>query len=458
MTERVVVVGAGVAGLATAYRLLQAEPSIHVTVLEASERVGGRVASVCVGDLELDAGPESFAARKPGATALCRDLGLELVEPQAHGSFVWTDRGLSELPPTALGVPAGIDDVARWPGLSRGGRARVLGDLVKRRGPSPEDEPLGALLRRRLGDEWVDAVAQPVLGGLYAGDVDRLSLRATFPELAFWAREHGALLHGARAAHDLGREAGPMFLRPRVGMATLPAALADAVGRDRVRTSTRVTGIRAEGRAFVVEAGEVEFSASAVMVATPASEAGVLLGRVAPAASRELAAMTAATIGVVLLAYPEGTASALPAAGGFVVPRGKAPMLSASFTSSAWPDPAFGSRAVVRCLIGGVGAEDVVDAPDDQIVEAVARHLAAVLPLPAEPADAVVVRWHHAMPQPGVGHLERVAAVAASLPPGIVVVGDAIHGVGLADVARGADETAARVLRHLLGAERERVR
>ncbi len=458
MTERVVVVGAGIAGLATAYRLLQAEPSLRVTVLEASDRVGGRVALARVGDLELDAGPESFAARKPGAAALCRDLGLELTPPQARGSFVWTERGLAELPPTALGVPAGIDDVARWPGISRGGRARVLGDLVKRRAPSPEDEPLGALLRRRLGDEWVDAVAQPVLGTLYAGDVDQLSLRATFPELAFWEREHGALLHGARAAHALGREAGPLFLRPRGGMRALASALVEAVGPDRVRTSTAATAVRAEGEAFVVEAGGAELSATAVVVAVPPAEAAALLRGLAPAAARELGAMTAATAAVVLLVYPDGTSPSLPPAGGFVVPRGMAPMLSASFTSSVWPDPVFGSRAVVRCLIGGVGAEDVVDAPDDRIVEAVARHLAAVLPLPAEPAASAVVRWHRAMPQPEVGHLERVRAVVTSLPPGIFVTGDALHGVGLADVARGADETAARVLEGLRGAERERVR
>ncbi len=249
-------------------------------------------------------------------------------------------------------------------------------------------------------------------------------------------------------------------------------ALADALG-ERVRCRVAVRGIRAEGSGFVVSAepGQIserevafvgpaliEFSARAVVLAMPAPSAAALLEPLAPSASRELSAIAYATSGVVFLVYPAGTADALPEAAGLVVPRGKAPMFSASFVSRMWPGPASGSRAVVRCEIGGIGAEDVVDAPDAEIVEAVARHLAAVLPLPPAPEHSAVVRWPSARPQYGVGHLERARAVVETLPPGIFVVGDAFGGVGLADVVRGANETAERVREHLAGAERERVR
>jgi oxygen-dependent protoporphyrinogen oxidase len=149
--------------------------------------------------------------------------------------------------------------------------------------------------------------------------------------------------------------------------------------------------------------------------------------------------------------YAEGTADALPQATGFVVPRGKAPMTAATFLSRKWPAPSFGTRAVVRCFVGAAGFEDVLDAPDEDIVSAVGRHLAAALPLPAHPVASAVVRWPRSMPQYEVGHLERVAAIEASLPPGIFVAGNAYHGVGVADAVRGANDVTERVLTHLAG-------
>jgi oxygen-dependent protoporphyrinogen oxidase len=157
---------------------------------------------------------------------------------------------------------------------------------------------------------------------------------------------------------------------------------------------------------------------------------------------------------VVHLVYAEGTGDALPDATGFVVPRGKAPMTAATFLSRKWPRPAFGTRAVVRCFVGASGSEDVLDAPDGDIVDAVCRHLSAVLPLPRSTATTSVVRWPNSMPQYEIGHLERVAAIEAALPPGIFVAGNAYHGIGVADAVRGANDVADRVLAHL-AAERE---
>jgi oxygen-dependent protoporphyrinogen oxidase len=450
MTDRVVVVGAGVAGLTTAYRLLDADPALEVTLLEGDERAGGRLRSVRVGDLDLEAGPDSLVARKPWAAELCRELDLELVEPGASGAFAWTPRGLAPLPPTALGIPAELNELARWPGLSRAGRARAAADLVRRARPTEQDEPLGSLLRRRLGDEATEALVAPLLAGLFAGDVDRLGVRATFPELSRWEQDFGSLIRGASAALAAAREAGPMFLRPRGGMATLPGALVARIGADRIRTSRGVSAIAAAAGGFVVDAGE-RLPGDAVVVATPATVAAPLLADVAPDAAREAAAIEYVSTAVALLVYGDGTADALPDASGFVVPSDRAPMTAATFLSRKWPDRAFGTRAVVRCFVGAAGSEDVLEAPDDEIVEAVCRHLAALLPLPEPPQAAAVVRWPRSMPQYAVGHLERVAAIAGSLPPGIFVVGNAYGGVGVADTVREANETAERVRRYLAG-------
>jgi protoporphyrinogen/coproporphyrinogen III oxidase len=451
---RVVVVGGGVAGLTTAYRLLEADPSADVLVLEAAEAPGGKLSSVLVGDLTLEAGPDSFVARKPWAVELCRELGLALVEPGTRGAFVWTDAGLVPLPETALGIPAEIDGFGRWPGMSKRGRARALTDLVRKPARGEGEEALGALVRRRLGDEAADVLVQPLLGGLFAGDIDRLGLRATFPELATWERAHGSLIRGAKAAIAASTSAGPLFLTPADGVSALPRALGERLGPERIRHGSAVTSIAQDGAGFEIATVAGEHHADAVVLATPAFVSASVLERGSPSAAAELAQVRYVSTAVVLLVYGPGTGTALPDATGFVVPSGKAPMTAATFLSRKWASATFGDRAVLRCFVGGAGAEDVLDAPDEDIVQAVTRHLAAVLELPEEPEAAAVVRWPRAMPQYEVGHLERVAAIEASVPPGIFVVGNAFRGVGVADTVRNANEVAERVRAHLAGDER----
>jgi protoporphyrinogen/coproporphyrinogen III oxidase len=448
--ERVVVVGAGVAGLATAHQLLRGDPTLDVTVLESAPRAGGRLSTATVGDLELESGPDAFVARKPWAVDLCRDLGLDLVEPGTRDAFVWTDRGLVPMPTSALGIPTDVDELARWPGLSRRGRARALSELVRKARPHEQDESIGSLVRRRMGDEIVEALTGPLLGGLFAGDVDRLSVRAAFPELARWERAFGSLIRGARASLKAAHDAGPMFLRPLGGVSQLSVALVDAIGDVRIRLGTAARAVQRDGTAFVVRTDVGAFAADAVVLATPAFVAEELIRVLDPDASAALAEIAYASSGVALLVYPEGTADALPDATGFVVPRGRAPMTAATFLSRKWPEDAFGTRAVVRCFVGAVGFEDVLDAPDEDIVQAVCRHLSAVLPLPDRAAASAVVRWPRSMPQYEVGHVERVRAIEAALPPGIVVAGNAYLGVGVADAVRSAGEAAERVRAHVV--------
>jgi protoporphyrinogen oxidase len=177
-----------------------------------------------------------------------------------------------------------------------------------------------------------------------------------------------------------------------------------------------------------------------------------LLRPIAPGAAEKLEGIPYASTGVVLMTYAEGTARELPPGTGFVVPRGKAPMTASTWLSNKWPTEAFGTRAVIRCYVGAVDDEDVLDADDSDIVDAVARFHAAVVPLPGEPEHAAVVRWPRSMPQFELGHLDRVARIRKALPAGIFVTGQAYDGVGIPDCVRGADETAEAVVAHVLGA------
>jgi oxygen-dependent protoporphyrinogen oxidase len=447
VTARIAVVGGGVAGLATAFHLQRsgADP----VVFEREGTHGGVIAPpVEVGDLALEPGPDSLAARKPWGPALCRDLGLTLIGPGVSGAFLWTDIGLTPyLAATAFGIPGDVGDVLRWPGLSRRGRLRALADLVKRRRRDGVEETLGRLLRRRFGDEATDLAIAPLLAGLHAGDVDQLSASATFPELVAWEQTQGSLIRGAQAAQRSARRAdpGPLFLRPRGGMRELVDTLVDVLG-SRLRTDARVVRV---GERDVQLADAIE-PVDAVVLACGAEEASTLLGDAAPG---DLAAVHSVSTGVVFLVYPSGSADALPDGTGFVVPRGAAPMTAATFVSRKWPEESFADRAVVRCYVGGAGEEDVLDAPDEDIVRACARHLSAVLDLPG-PAASRVHRWWRAMPQYELGHLDRVRRIRESLPPGIFLMGNAFDGIGVSDLARAAEATAAEVLAHV-GAPRK---
>lgn len=460
--RRVAVVGGGVSGLTAAYRLCRADPALEVTVLEASNRAGGKLRSVPVGDLSLPAGADSFLARKPWAVELCSELGIaaELDAPGTTGAYLWTDGGLAPFAKDApFGIPGDVGDVFRWPGLSRAGRRRAAQDLVRTKRKDPGDETLGALLRRRLGDEATDRAVAPLLAGLFAGDIDRLSVQATFPELARWEASQGSLIRGAQAAtRDArrGRDPGPMFLRPRAGVERLTDALADRLDPRCVRTGTRVTGIGVHDRGYVVHIGTIEaLLVDAVILAPEAPVAAELVRAIAPGAAAELVGIPYASTGVVLAVYGEGTARDLPAGTGFVVPRGRAPMTASTWLSNKWPSAAFGSRAVIRSYVGAVGEEDVLEAGDAELIEACARFQAAVVPLPAMPQDAAVVRWSRSMPQYELGHVERVARVRDQLPAGIFVTGQAYDGVGIPDCVRGAGITAEAVLTYVTHVSRQ---
>jgi protoporphyrinogen/coproporphyrinogen III oxidase len=454
----VLVVGGGVSGLATAYRLMGQEPAPEVTVLEAGDRAGGKLRGVEVGDLSLPAGADSFLARKPWAVELCKELGLgaELISPGSSGSYLWTDRGLVSLAKDApFGIPGDISDVFRWPGLSRAGRFRAAEDLIRKKRKDGREETLGGLLRRRLGDEATELSLAPLLAGLFSGDVDRLGVRATFPELERWEQRQGSLIRGSQAASRdarRGADPGPMFLRPRAGVERLIEALGDRLG-DRVRLGARVTEVAPSDGGFTVRTDDgAEHPADAVVLATEAHVVPEILGDLSRGVVPDLKAIEYVSTGVLLMVYPTDTAGGLPSGTGFVVPRGKAPMTASTWLSNKWPTESFGTRAVVRCYVGGAGAEDLLDEDDSDLVEACARHLAAVVPLPDRPEHSSVVRWPRAMPQYGVGHIERVGRIRSGLPAGIFVTGQAYDGVGIPDCVRGAGDTAWSVAAHLAGA------
>ena len=450
MSVDVAVVGGGVTGLTVAHRMRDRDAT--VSVLEAGPDVGGMLRSVSVGGLRVPAGPDSFLARKPWAVDLCRELGIgdELIQPRASGSYLWTERGLVPYPTgTAFGIPSDLGDAFRWPGLSRAGRVRALRDLIARKRRTDTDESLGGLLRRRLGDEATDRAIAPLLAGLYAGDVDALSVRATFPELQGWERAQGSLLRGAQAATRNARSsAGPMFLRPRDGVERLIDALREDVGASSVRTSTAVTGLeRGDADSWRVRTPDGTIDARTVILTVDAPTAARLVP--AGTASAELARIPFVSTGVVALVYPEGTGPAIPDGSGFVVPRGAAPMTACTWISNKWPDP---HSATVRCSAASSGppARRTCSTPTMPTLSTRARgtwrrcsRCRQRRPTPRSCGGRARCRstWS--------GISDRVARIRSELPAGIFVCGRSLDGVGVADCVRSAGETADAIAAYL---------
>lgn len=468
MTGRrhVVVVGGGIAGLTVAYRLVRSSNGIpiEVTVLEARPRAGGKLRTIEVGGIAVEAGADSFVVRKPWAVELCKELGLggELVVPGALGASVWTGGRLIPFPErSAFGIPTDVERFLRWPGLPLSARLRVVADLLKRARQGGSDESLGSLVERRLGRPALDGLVGPLLAGLHAGDPDRLSVQATFPELQAWERGHDSLIRGARAAVKARPEPGDttpgaMFATVWGGLSRLVESLETAIGPGRIRRSATVSSIRrAEDsrRSLVVEAGDAEpLAADAVVLATPAFESAKLARGLAPDAAGDLERIPYVSTAVVVLVYPAGTAERLPDGTGFVVPLdAKATITACTWLSNKWPQDEYGDRAVLRCFVGRAGHESAVDLPDDDLVSAVRADAEAATPLGASPEAWRVVRWIDSMPQYEVGHIERVARIegAMAATPGLFVTGSAYRGVGIADCVKQAGRAAAGVRAYL---------
>jgi oxygen-dependent protoporphyrinogen oxidase len=458
--RRVVVVGGGISGLTVAHRLMQSGIR-DVVLVEAEERLGGKIRTATVGDVRVEAGADSFVTRKPWAIDLCTELGLEdqLVVPGESGAFVLEGGRLRSFPPrSAFGIPSRPSDLLRWEALPFGARLRAVLDLYRPARRAMDDEPLGRLLRRRLGVRAATVLVEPLLAGLHAGDPMRLSTAATFPELATWELKHGSLIRGARIAlKQKPSQAGAraMFATVWGGLDRMVAALAARIGPHRIRLGEIATGLGPANGRFSIELTFGPIEAEAVVLATPAFESARVLSGVNEDAGRVLSLIPYASTAVVTLIYPAQTAGALPKGTGYVVPAGGGMVTACTWVSRKWPSDDLGTQAVVRCFVGRAGDERALALPDDRLIDSVRQETEAVNPMQAPPVTATVTRWPRAMPQYEVGHLERVEAIERSLQttPGLFVTGSAYRGVGIPDCIFQASRAAERVLGFLAGKE-----
>jgi protoporphyrinogen/coproporphyrinogen III oxidase len=451
MTVDVVVVGGGIAGLATAYEL--SRRGIRFVVLEHAPRAGGVILSEEVDGFAIDGGPDALLIQKPAGITLCQEIGLgdRLVTTKLPRLAYIQRRGrLHALAAgSVLGIPTTVGPFVRTTLFTWPGKLRMGAEWFVPRRTDDADESIGSFMRRRFGQEATDFLAEPLLAGIHAGDVDRLSLHALFPRFAEAERKHGSLLRAFRTnAQSRAPNPDGAFKSLPSGLSEMIRALVRVIGDANVRTGATVTAVAGPGPFTVRTARAETYHARAVVMATPAYVTADLLENRDAAIARRCREIRYASAVTVALAFRRDAVAHPLNGSGFVVPRAeKTGILAASWLSSKWPGRAPEGRVLMRTFLGGARDPWAIDESDAECVERSMDALRPLLGISGEPLFTRVYRWDRANAQHEVGHLARVAAIDAALAhhPGIFITGSGFRGAGIPDCVADGRKTAAQV-------------
>jgi len=454
LSQRVTIVGAGISGLACAYRLRQL--GVATTVFESSNHPGGVIDSEQSQGFLFESGPQSFSGSEPLLT-LIRELGLESelqISDPAAPRFIVRGKRLHKLPmsPPALLASSFLSPGSRW---------RLASEPLRRSAPPANEESIATFVRRKFGNEILEYLVTPFVSGVYAGDPEQLSLRAAFPELAQWERDYGSVLRGAIKSRPQGerKQPRPQLCSFRGGVATLPRAIAGKLGTD-LHSGVTALAInrskRTDELSFDVEiaaAGRAELgSSSAVVIATPAYTAGELVRAIAPTLSSALAAVAYAPVAVVAAAYKR-TQVLDPLYGfGFLVPRKEQiRTLGTVWNSSLFPGRGPDGTVTMTSFIGGATDLEIVQRSDQEISQIVQQDNSGLLGITGAAIARKVWKYTRALPQYNLGHGRVVESIREGERklPGIFFAGNYLDGPALGKCVENGFKTAEAVAGYL---------
>ncbi len=454
---RVVVVGGGISGLATTFRLRTLRPDRppEVVLLESGDRPGGKIRTDTDGGCVRERGPNGFLDNVPETLDLVRDLGLEGRLRRASGKaanrYLFHGGGLWKIP----GSPSEF----LWSRLLPfSAKLRILFEPFAK-GPPGGDESVFDFARRRIGEAPARLLVDAMVAGVFAGNARELSLRSAFPTMHAMEREHGSLIRAMiakrRAAKKTGKGAGSAFGPGGTlttfdgGMQVLTDALATALGHA-VRTGKRAMEVRREGDRWLVQAADGErFPCDAVVSAAPAPDAAFLLGRGEPRFREVLSAIPVAPVVVATLRYPEAAAPKAKAGFGFLVPSGEdSRLLGVLWDSSVFEGRAPAGEILLRAMLGGARDPDVIELTDDELLLLVRSELKRTMGVEADPIESRLYRWHQGIPQYTLGHEDRLARLEEirGAHPGLHLTGNSYRGVSANLCVRDGLRTAQSVL------------
>ncbi len=475
-TKRVAIIGGGIAGLAAAYTLQkkaqEAGQPVTFTLFESAPNLGGKIITSQIDDYTIEGGPDSFLLQKPWAAQLAQELGLETelmgTNPAEKRLYVVNRGRLTKMPDgVMLIIPTRFMPFVTSPLISWPGKMRMGMDFFIPRRKDDADESVGDFIRRRLGREALDKIAEPLMSGIHVSDPEMQSLLGTFPRFRTLEKQHGSLIRGmlaqrraAAAARSNGHGSNgavkpawksSIFVTLRGGMGQLVNALEKSLTDGQIRTGYPVTVVTPfpNGTFWIETAGAYSGPADAVILATPAFNAAELVAPFAPELAQALKSIRYVSTATVSLAYRKAVAGNPLEGVGMLVPRSENRRITACTMSST----KFSCRApedgvLLRCFVGGPRKEELVERSDEEIIADVRAELAALMGVQAEPEIARVYRWIKGNAQYDVGHLERVKEMHAmsARTPGLFLTGSAYEGIGIPDCVHQGQQAAEKAL------------
>ena len=457
--KRVAIIGGGIAGLSAAFYLERARrdgAAIEWELFEKSDRLGGVIKTERCEGFVLEAGPDSFLTMKPDGAQFCRDLGIgdQLIgsNDAERKTYILVKGRLVPIPDgLEFMVPTRVLPMATTPLFSWSTKLRIAQEWFSGGGNQNHDESVADFVRRHFGQEMVDRVAEPLLAGVYGGNADKMSVRAVLPRFAEMERESGSLVRAtlkARRARTKSSSAGPqpLFTSLKNGMQDMVDAAVSALPPERVRLEQAVRAVRPVGDDWQIESAGRAERFQAVVLAVPAAAAGALMRQSHPGLIEGLARIQYSSSAAVLLAYDK---TVLPPGHGFLVPRTEGrKLLACTFVHKKFPFRAPKDAALLRCFISSSRVPDLMSRSDEALLATARTEIKEILGLAAEPRMTRVFRWDCALPQYETGHLERVGQMEKILAemPGLELIGNSFHGIGIPDCIRSGKAAAKKLL------------
>ncbi|MFF2481550.1 protoporphyrinogen oxidase [Paenibacillus sp. NPDC058071] len=475
--ERIVIIGGGLSGLSSAFYLQrEAERqgrAIQLTIVDGAPALGGKINTLQRDGFVIERGPDSFLTRKLPILELAKELGIEdeLTAQNKSGKQAYILKGgqLHPMPKgLVLGIPTDLDAFLASGLVSEEGKRRALEDLELPSDAPEGDESLGGFLSRRLGSEIMKDISEPLLAGIYAGDLNKLSIQATFPQFADAEREHGSLIRGTQIQQrekakqpqsellaDMPQDIREsVFLSFKGGLSTLVRALDSALEKaERILGSSVSAIVKNESDGseaqYTVELDSGELLlADHVVVTTQAFQAAKLIAPLVDAS--ELETIDYVSVANVVMAFDKDKFGVTFDGSGFLVPRSEGLRITAcTWTSTKWLHTSPENKVLLRCYVGRAGDESAAYLPDDELKRAVLEDIRKTMGIEAEPLFTEITRLPRSMPQYPVGHLDNIQRLRSRLAselPGVWVTGAAFGGVGLPDCIRQGKETALAAL------------
>lgn len=456
--KRVVIVGGGISGLAAAYKLVEANQNLEVIVLEAGPKCGGVISSTRQGEVILEEGPDSILTQKPWALNLIKRLGLEKhvieTEKENRRTYVAWGGKLHALPEGFIMLaPTNFVTFFASTLFSPFGKLRMALEKFLPAKKDNKDESLANFVRRRFGNEALERIAQPMIGGIYTADPEKLSLKATMPRFLDLEQQHGSVISGLMKSDRKASGARySLFIALDKGLGLIVDTLVSKLSAESIRTNAAVAGIKKNNTGFSVELKDGEsIQSDAVIVATPAIQAGQMLSSFDSKLSKLLSQIEYAPSAVLNLVYNK---SEVPNFNGFgfVVPdKEKSSIIACTFVSQKYAGRAPKDTVLIRAFMGGALAKDVYLQNDEQLVESAKKELQKYLHINAQPKQAKLTRYPSSMPQYHLGHLELIADIQklSGTYTGFALAGNYLHGPGIPDCVLTGETAAESVLEKL---------